>query len=62
MKYFKYGIIENAYKSITYSDGKSRIRLCKTLHKTNSKLVFYLMIFFFKIQKIEYDVVNTKLD
>ena len=51
---FKYKIIE--YDYITLTDKK--IEVCKCLHKTNSKLVFLLIILIFKIQGIKYDVVK----
>lgn len=51
---FKYQIIE--YDYVTMTDTK--IEVCKTLHKTNSKLVFWLIILCFKIQHIKYDIVD----
>ncbi|MBO7695225.1 MAG: hypothetical protein J6T10_21595 [Methanobrevibacter sp.] len=57
MKRYKYRIIEYGYTSMTYSEGKEKIEVCKTLHKTNSKLFFYLLILCFKINGIKYEVV-----
>lgn len=51
---YKYKIIE--YEYVTMTDTK--IEVCKSLHKTNSKLVFWLIILCFKIQHIKYDVVE----
>lgn len=58
MKRYKYKIIEYSYTSMTYEKGKANIKYSKTLHKTNSKLLMYLIILCFKINKIEYDVVE----
>lgn len=58
MKKFKYKIIEYDYTSMSYSDGKEKIEVCKSLHKTNSKLVFYLMILCFKITGTKYEVIK----
>lgn len=57
-QYWKYKVIEMEYVSITSGDGGQKIEVCKTLHKTNSKLVFWLIILCLKIQGIKYDVVN----
>ena len=57
-KYYKYKIIEYDYVSMTHDDSGDKIEVCKTLHKTNSKLLFWLIILCFKIQGIKYDVVN----
>lgn len=57
-KYWKYKIIEYDYKSIHYEDGEHKIEYCKELHKTNSKLLFWLIILCFKIQGIKYDIVK----
>lgn len=51
---YKYKIIE--YDYVTMTDTK--IEVCKSLHKTNSKLVFWIIILCFKIQHIKYDVVK----
>ena len=57
-KYWKYKIIEYDYVSMHYEDGDQKIEVCKTLHKTNSKLFFWLIILSFKIQGIKYDIVK----
>lgn len=57
-QYWKYKIIEYDYISMHYEDGDRKIEVCKTLHKTNSKLVFWLIILCLKIQGIKYEVVN----
>ena len=54
-EYWKYKVIEMEYVSISHGD---KIEVCKTLHKTNSKLVFWLIILCLKIQGIKYEVVN----
>lgn len=51
---FKYKIIEYEYKKLT-SDG---YELAKVIHKTNSKLLFYLIILTFKLDGIKYEVVK----
>ena len=56
-QYWKYKIIEYVYTSMIYDKGK-KIEVCKTLHKTNSKLLFYLIILCLKIQGIKYEVVK----
>lgn len=56
-QYWKYKIIEYNYVSMHYEDGDQKIEVCKTLHKTNSKLVFLLIILCMKIQGIKYEVV-----
>lgn len=58
MRRWKYKIIEYDYKSMIYQSGKTKIEYAKTLHKTNSKLLMYLIILIFKIQKIKYEVVE----
>ena len=57
-QYYRYKIIEYDYVSMTSGDDGTKIEVCKTLHKTNSKLLFYLIILCFKIQGIKYDVVK----
>ena len=37
---YKYRIIEYEYVSMT----NQKVEVCKTLHKTNSKLFYYLLI------------------
>lgn len=51
---YKYKIIEYEYISMT----NQKIEVCKTLHKTNSKLLYYLIILCFKINHIKYEVVS----
>lgn len=57
-KYYKYKIIEYDYISLTHDDLGDKVEICKTLHKTNSKLVFWLIILCFKIQGIKYEVID----
>ena len=57
-QYYKYKIIEYEYVSMTSGEGGQKIEVCKTLHKTNSKLLFWLIILCLKLQGIKYDVVN----
>lgn len=57
-KYYKYKIIEYAYSSMTYGKGGTKVEVCKTLHKTNSKLIFILIKFILKVQKIKYEVID----
>lgn len=54
MRKWKYKIIEYEYTSMT----DKKIEVCKTLHKTNSKLLFYLIIICLKITGVKYEVVN----
>ena len=54
MKLWKYKIIEYEYKTLT----SEKIEVCKTLHKTNSKLLMYLICLCLKIQGIKYDVIK----
>lgn len=58
MKHYKYQIIEYAYTSMSYSEGKEKVEVCKTLHKTNSKLLYYLIILIFKITHTKYEVIS----
>lgn len=53
-RYYKYKIIEYEYKSLT----NEKILVSKTLHKTNSKLLFYLIILCLKLNHIRYDTVE----
>lgn len=55
VKAFRYKIIEYEYTKLT-SDGYD---LAKTVHKTNSKLLMYLIVLIFKIEKIKYKVVKV---
>lgn len=54
MKLWKYKIIEYEYKTLT----SEKIEVCKTLHKTNSKLLMYLICLCLKLQGIKYDVIK----
>ena len=56
MKIWKYKIIEYEYTKMTNKE----IETAKTLHKTNSKLLCYLIILCLKINKIKYDVVKER--
>ena len=55
MKRYKYKVIEYEYIQMSYSEEGKKIRVCKTLHKTNSKLFFWLIQLCLKINGIEYD-------
>lgn len=55
--YYKYKIIEYAYSSMTYGKDGTKVEVCKTLHRTNSKLIFILIKLCLKIQGIKYEVV-----
>ena len=57
MKLWKYKIIEYEYTSMIYDKGK-KIEVCKTLHKTNSKLLMYLICICLKLQGIKYEVIK----
>ena len=57
-QYYKYKIIEMDYISMTSGEDGEKVEVCKTLHKTNSKLLFYLIILIFKIQGIKYEVID----
>lgn len=54
MKY-KYHIVEYGYLSLS----DSKVEYCKTLHKTNSKLLMYLIILCLKINHIKYEVTKS---
>lgn len=54
MKYYKYKILEYGY--INVKDNK--IEYCKNLHQTNSKLIYKVLILYFKLRKIKYEVVE----
>lgn len=51
MKKWRYKIIEYGYSKLTDKE----VEVCKTIHKTNSKLLFYLIILTLKIKSIKYD-------
>lgn len=53
VKKYKYKIIEYGYTSIT----DSKVEYCKTLHKTNSKILYLLIILCLKINRIKYEVI-----
>ena len=53
MQLWKYKIIEYEVKKMTDKE----IEYAKTLHKTNSKLLFYLIILVLKISRIKYDTI-----
>ena len=57
-QYYKYKVIEMEYISMTSGKDGEKVEVCKTLHKTNSKLLFYLIILCLKIQGIKYEVVD----
>lgn len=54
MKLWKYKIIEYEYKSMT----NEKIEVAKFVHKTNSKLLMYLITLCFKLERIKYEVVK----
>lgn len=56
MRQYKYKIIEYDYVKMTDKE----VEVCKSLHKTNSILLFYLIILCFKIQGIKYEVVKDE--
>ena len=53
MKKWRYKIIEYEYTKMTSED----VEVCKTIHKTNSKLIYYLIILCLKIQRIKYSTI-----
>lgn len=55
---YKYQIIEYAYTSMSYSEGKEKVEVCKTIHRTNSKLLYYLIILIFKLNHTKYEVIS----
>ena len=54
MRPYKYKIIEYEYITLT----SEKIEVCKTLHKTNSKLLMYLICLCLKLQGIKYEVIK----
>ena len=52
-RYYKYKVIEYDYTSMTAGEGGEKIEVCKTLHKTNSRLIFWMIILCLKIQGIK---------
>lgn len=59
-QYWKYKVIEMEYVSMSHGDGGDKIEVCKTLHKTNSKLVFWLIILCLKLSGAKYEVVSDE--
>lgn len=57
-RYYKYKVVEMEYISMTSGEDGTKVEVCKILHKTNSKLLFYLIILCLKIQGIRYEVVD----
>lgn len=55
MNLWKYKIIEYEYVSMT----DKKVEVCKTLHKTNSTLFYWLLILCFKINHIKYEVIKN---
>ena len=55
---YRYKIVEYEYTKMTDKE----IETCKTLHMTNSKLFYYLIILCFKINKIKYEVLSNGKD
>ena len=53
MKLWKYQIIEYEVKKMTNKE----IEYAKTLHKTNSKLLFYIIILCLKLTHVKYDTI-----
>lgn len=53
MKLWKYKIIEYELRKMTNKE----IEYAKTLHKTNSKILFYLIILCLKLSRIKYDTI-----
>lgn len=51
---YRYQIIEYDYVKMTNKE----VEVCKTLHKTNSKLFYYILILCFKLNHIKYEVVR----
>ena len=60
VKTYKYKIIEYDYISMTSGDDGTKIEVCKTLHKTNSWLLYILIILCFKINGVKYDVIKER--
>ena len=53
MNLWKYKVIEYSVKKMTNQE----VEYAKTLHKTNSKILFYLIILCLKISGIKYDTI-----
>lgn len=53
---YKYKIIEYEYTKMTDKE----VEVCKTLHKTNNILFYYLLIILFKIKGIKYQATKEK--
>lgn len=50
---YKYRIIEYSVKKMTNQE----VEYAKTLHNTNSKILFYLIILCLKLSRIKYDTI-----
>lgn len=55
---YRYNIIEYEYVSMFHNDEGDQVEVCKTLHRTNSTLLYWLIVLCFKIQRIKYDVIK----
>ncbi len=55
---YRYEIIEYEYVNMLHNDDGDKVEVCKTLHRTNSTLMYWLIILCFKIQRIKYDVIK----
>lgn len=53
MKIWKYKIIEYEYTKMTNNE----VEYARILHKTNSKLLYYLIILCLKISRIKYETI-----
>lgn len=53
MTLWKYKVMEYEVKKMTNKE----IEYAKTLHKTNSKLLFYLIILCLKLSSVKYDTI-----
>ena len=53
MKKWRYKVIEYGYSKLTDKE----VEVCMTIHKTNSKLIYYLIILCLKIQNIKYSTI-----
>lgn len=57
MRIWKYQVIEYEVKKMTDKE----IEYAKTLHKTNSKLLFYLIIICMRISRVKYEKVIKEI-
>lgn len=53
MNLWKYKVIEYEVKKMMNQE----VEYAKTLHKTNSKILFYLIILCLKLSRIKYDTI-----